>query len=232
MNKKVDFDYREVMMILGVYGTGGTGREVAEIAEQINYNERKWERIIFIDDTKPIGSINGISTFPFSYIIDNYTVKDIEIVIALGEPYYRYLLNEKVSNVGYHLASIIHPDASISPSAKVGSGVIIKKGAIISSNSMVMSNVCVQAYAIIGHDAFVGENCQISSFVTIAGNCKIGSNVYIGLNSSVKERIIIEDNVIVSMSSSVVRDVSEGLIVVGNPARPIKKNEDRIVFHK
>ena len=37
-------------MILGIYGAGGHGREVLELAEIINNKNSRWDKIIFIDD--------------------------------------------------------------------------------------------------------------------------------------------------------------------------------------
>ena len=37
-------------VILGIYGAGGLGREVFELARVLNINEKRWSDIIFIDD--------------------------------------------------------------------------------------------------------------------------------------------------------------------------------------
>ena len=37
-------------MILGIYGFGGHGLEVEELARVINEKENRWEKVIFIDD--------------------------------------------------------------------------------------------------------------------------------------------------------------------------------------
>ena len=83
---------------------------------------------------------------------------------------------------------------------------------------------------IIGHDVVVGENTVISSMVNLGGHTTIGSNSYIGMGSSIRERLKICDNCIVSMGSTVFRDVKKDMIVMGNPARIIRRNEDQKVF--
>ena len=37
-------------MILAIYGTGGSGREVYEIASAIDPEHERWDRIVFVDD--------------------------------------------------------------------------------------------------------------------------------------------------------------------------------------
>ena len=43
-------------MVLGIYGSGGTGRNVKEIAEVIG----TWNEIVFIDDTVKSGIYKGV----------------------------------------------------------------------------------------------------------------------------------------------------------------------------
>lgn len=52
---------------------------------------------------------------------------------------------------------------------------------------------------------------------------KIGSNVWIGQGVSILMGVVIEDNAVVGSSSLVTRDVKSGSVVVGVPARPIKR---------
>lgn len=47
-------------MVLGIYGSGGLGREVLELAKQINAISNRWSKIIFIDDMKPEGTYTGV----------------------------------------------------------------------------------------------------------------------------------------------------------------------------
>lgn len=76
-------------MNLGVYGSGGLGREVVELAKQINSVSKRWDDIVFIDDYSPEPSKNGIKIFKFSEILESYSKEAIEISIAIGEPYIR-----------------------------------------------------------------------------------------------------------------------------------------------
>lgn len=217
-------------MILGIYGTNGMGRELREIALLMNKHEKCWERIVFIDDTKAAGILKGCEMIPFDQFEKKYSPKDIQIVIGMGEPSYKEAVWKRVKTAGYSLATIIHPDAEIAPSAELGEGVVVRKGSIISSDSKVGNNVIIQSYVIVGHDARVGNHCQISSFTDIAGHCEIGDRVFIGLNSCVKEETTIGNDAIISMGSVVMKNVSPSIIMMGNPARAIGENIEKKVF--
>ena len=47
---------------------------------------------------------------------------------------------------------------------------------------------------------------------------------------AVKERVNIGNYSIVGMGSIVYKDIPDEMIALGNPARPIARNTDRIVF--
>lgn len=217
-------------MILGIYGSNGMGREVRELALLINSRNKIWDKIIFIDDTKEIGSLKGCERLPFSEVIKKYKKNVLRIAICVGEPSNKSKIYKKIHHHGYSLCTLIHPDAEISPSADIGKGVIIRKGTIVSSDSKIGTNVILQSNVIIGHDAKIGDHCQISSFSEVAGNCDVGNEVFIGLGSLIKEKISIGNDVIVSMGSVVMKDIASRDVVMGNPARIISKNNEKKVF--
>ena len=47
-------------MILGIYGSGGLGREIYEIANRRNLASSLWNQIIFIDDFGDDGALFDI----------------------------------------------------------------------------------------------------------------------------------------------------------------------------
>ncbi len=217
-------------MILGIYGTNGMGRELREIALLINSRTPRWEKIVFIDDTKEVGELKGCEMMPFEEIRKKYSPTEMEITIGMGEPAYKDMIWKRVKAAGYFLATIIHPDAEVVPSATLGEGVVVRKGALVSSDSVVGNNVIIQSYVVVGHDVVVGDNCQISSFTDVAGHCKVGDRVFIGLGSCIKEETVIGDDAIISMGAVVMKDVAEADVVMGNPARTFGKNTDKKVF--
>ena len=218
-------------MILGIYGTSGVGREVLDMALQINRNEKRWTEIIFINDYRYGETVHDIEVHPFSYILGKYTPDSIEISIAMGEPEHKKVVAERVETAGYPLANIIHPDAYIGIGARHGQGLILREGAKISVDATVGRNVCFENYAILGHDSVIGDNCQISTFTSIAGNCTIGSYVFIGLNSAIIQRIHIGSNVIIAAGSMVFRDIPDDMMASGNPARIFQRNTEKRVFN-
>jgi sugar O-acyltransferase (sialic acid O-acetyltransferase NeuD family) len=219
-------------MVLGIYGAGGLGRELYVLANQINKIENRWNEIICIDDTEGISDINGKRPSTFNETILKYNNKNLEFVIAVGEPHSRNLLREKVNKLDFSLAILVHPSVSISDETKLGAGTVICCNCFISCNVIIKENVLVQPSVSIGHDNIIGNDTVISTNVCIAGGCNIGNETYIGIQVPIKEGINIGNQTIIGMGSVVIRDIPDQVIAMGNPARAMKNNVDHKVFHK
>lgn len=217
-------------MILGIYGSGGLGREVLELAKQINMRSQRWNEIIFIDDFRTEKVFKSHSVYPFESIKSAYDPENIEIVIGIGEPKDREKLCNIINQNGFHLATLIHPNVHIPDSTTIGEGGVICINTVISCDVVIGKNVYIQPNALVGHDVVIGKNTVISGLVQIAGHCQIGDSAYLGMNVCIKEEIRIGNDTIVGMGSVVMRDIPDEMIVLGNPARSIRKNEDKKVF--
>jgi acetyltransferase-like isoleucine patch superfamily enzyme len=82
----------------------------------------------------------------------------------------------------------------------------------------------------IGHDIVVGPHTVVSSGVTLGGAVVIGELTFVGMGSSIKERVTVGTQSIVGFGSVVYKDIPDGVIVLGNPARVARRNEDKKVF--
>jgi sugar O-acyltransferase (sialic acid O-acetyltransferase NeuD family) len=217
-------------MILGIYGAGGLGREVFELANVINKLDQRWSDIIFIDDADSVYNPRKTSVLKFTDIQKKYNLQEIEFCIAIGEPAIRKILYDRVISNGMDLTTLIHPEVFIPKSTKIGKGTIICKFVSITCDIIIGKNVYVHPMACIGHDAVIGDNAVISSYVDVAGNCTIGDCAFLAIGVFLKQGTSVGYFTIVGMASVVHRDIPDNVIAMGNPARPMKKNEDRRVF--
>jgi serine acetyltransferase len=74
----------------------------------------------------------------------------------------------------------------------------------------------------------IGNNCSLLQFVSIGAinnsvAACIGDNVYIGPNTNLVGSITIANNAVLGAGSVVVKDVDENMVMVGCPAKGIKK---------
>ena len=198
-------------MILGVYGAGGLGREVYELALDVNKIEKKWDEFLFIDDAEELSGteIYGLSVMKFDDFKGKYSTEKDE---------------------GYSLGILVHPLTRLSRWARIEEGAIITYGCNVSCDTHVKSNAFLQPSCGLGHDTCVGEDSVISACARIAGGATVGERVYVGMNAAVKEGTTIGNDVIIGMASVVHNSIADGLIVMGNPARPMRKNENHRVF--
>jgi UDP-3-O-[3-hydroxymyristoyl] glucosamine N-acyltransferase len=74
----------------------------------------------------------------------------------------------------------------------------------------------------IAHNVTIGRNCELTAGTVIGGSTTIGNSTWTGLNSTLKNGIRVGSHVIVASGASVIRDVPNGDIVAGVPARSIK----------
>lgn len=217
-------------MILFIYGTGGAGVEVYDLALRNNKLYNKYSKIYFIDDYSDEGDYYGTKSFHFTSCgkcIGNDTA---EFIIAVGEPSARKLLYDRVKSAGYSLATLIDETAVISDTANISEGCIINAYAIVSSEVVIKENCFVMFQSVIGHHAIIENNCVICPKATVGGHSRVGMQSFLGLGSSMIQGANIGDQVIVGMGSMVFRSVENGVTVTGNPARITKGNNEHKVF--
>lgn len=217
-------------MILGIYGSSGLGREVNIIARKINAIEHKWEKIIYVDDNESITDVLGVPSYTFVKAQELFP--NLEVSIAIGEPKTRELVYNKVKNAGIKLANLIHPGVYIDETSKIGEGVTICEGVTTTSCVVLEDNVYIQPHAVIGHDIHIGKHSVVGSNSEIGGSNIIGERVFIGFMVGTLQGLTIGNDVEISAGSIVFRDIEPGMIVMGNPARVIRRNEGQGVFTK
>jgi UDP-N-acetylbacillosamine N-acetyltransferase len=170
-------------MDLLLYGFGGLGYSVAEIAIENGY-----KKIGVFDDSEPqkIEILNGEIVYFGKYNESLY--KDIPLIITIGNNSER----AKIASIIKHtFVSIIHSSAIISPNC------IIENGCIIMQNVVVHANTLVKKHNIINTSSVIDHNCEIEEFVHIR------PNVYIGSNSKISSFTIINPNSFIERFSEI-----------------------------
>ena len=209
-----------------IYGAGGLGRDVMEIAEE-NLNLNEYKIMGFIDDNKE-NQKNKILGYKI------YSLEEIEknslIAIAIGDPLIKNKIKEKLDKGNFKGIKIISKKAYISRTAKISNSVIIYPNAIIASNSIIGEDVLVCGNVSIGHDTLIGENSSISFNSSIGGFSKIGKGVYIGSGAHVRDEVEIGSGSLIGMGAVVVKNFENKKIVFGNPAQIKGDKGEKTIF--
>lgn len=124
------------------------------------------------------------------------------VFVALDEHALNYIRLEQLympaKLAGHKLISLIHSNAYVSPSAKIGENVHIGSHSIISSkctlgaNVLISSQVRLENSVQIGMHCFIGAGSSVSSQTKIGRHCVIGSNVHIGKDLEIGNHCIID----------------------------------------
>lgn len=218
---------RDEKMILLIYGSGGLGREVYDLANRINAKESCWSDISFIDDIREENQLNGIKIYKFKEIL---SLKNVECIVAVGEPESREKLYNKLKQNNLKIATLIDPSAVISKSSIIEEGCIISPFVLVANNAYIDVNTLIQPCVNIGHDTVIGKHSVISSGVFPGGGTIFEDKVYVGMGAIIKEKLKIGSNSIIGMGSCVFNDIPSEVIVLGNPAKVIRKNEEHKIF--
>lgn len=109
-------------------------------------------------------------------------------------PYSLFEIPDLVEEIGTAAFVLNHPYATIINARKIGHHFTICQCTTIGNKQHGQNNLIPE----------IGDNVSIGANVNIIGNIKIGNNVIIGAGSTV------------------VKDVPDNCVVVGNPARVIK----------
>ena len=150
---------------------------------------------------------------------------DVLLICGIGSP--RSFLGKRDLIESFSVAddrwiSVVHPSATISPSAKIGLGVTILANVAVCANSVIGNHVMVLPNSVINHDCRIGDYSCLASGVSVSGSVAIGDQSYIGTGATVRDGIAIGRKSLIGMGSVVTKDIPAGVVVVGVPARIVR----------
>ncbi|MCL1890162.1 MAG: hypothetical protein FWF99_06665 [Desulfovibrionaceae bacterium] len=215
---------------LAVYGAGGAGRELRDLARQMDVFAGREREIIFVDDLLNGPLFEESRLYSFTKARELFSPPDLRFVIGLGEPEERASLAEKVLAAGYAMENLIHPSARPPDSVRLGRGVALYPGVFLACDVCLEDNVLIMASAAVSHDAYVGAHSVCAAGAKIAGHCRVGRRCFLGMNCAVRENTRIGDGGVVGMGTVVLEDVEENMLVIGNPGRARPKPAGFRVF--
>ncbi|WBY02090.1 acetyltransferase [Ramlibacter tataouinensis] len=206
------------MKRLALLGCGGHGKVVADAALAAG-----WDAVEFFDDAWPTRSTHG----SWSVVGDTATLKERcheydGVIVAIGDCDIRWEKHQELVSAGATMATIVHPVAWVSPRAKLGAGCVVIAGAVINVDAQVGDACIVNTRATIDHDCVVRDAVHVAPGAHLLGNVNVGARTWVGAGAVIKQGTKVGTGVLVGAGTVVIRQVADGVTVVGNPARVLE----------
>jgi UDP-perosamine 4-acetyltransferase len=127
-----------------------------------------------------------------------------------------------VKDLGFRVATLIHPTAILSSTVTVGEGCVIFAGVVINPRARLGNNVIVATRSSVDHETVVEDHVLISAGVSAGAQVHVGEEALIAIGACIVSNVKIGRRSVVGAGCVVIRDVEEGVLVVGNPARVVR----------
>lgn len=212
-----------------ILGAGGTALDALDILEAANAGGTKYECLGCLDDepqrwNQRIGAVRILGPLRLAS-----EFADARFVHAIGSPKnfrHRVAILERLGLRADRFQSLVHPTAVVSPSCKLGDGVLVGAHAFLGGRTRIGDGVTILSHAVVNHDSEIGDWTLVASGANIAGGVRVASACYLGAGAALKEGIQVGEGALVGMGSVVIMDVPAEAVVAGNPAREIKTASD------
>jgi UDP-N-acetylbacillosamine N-acetyltransferase len=145
------------------------------------------------------------------------------LIFGFGNCQARLALSELARVKGFQLATVVHPRAVLAADATLGRGTFIAAGAVVNPATRVGENVIINTGACVDHECLIEDGAHICPGVHLAGRVSVGRGAWVGIGATVLDGVNIGAASMVGAGAVVLKDIPDGMLAYGVPARVIRK---------
>jgi sugar O-acyltransferase (sialic acid O-acetyltransferase NeuD family) len=203
-----------------ILGASGNALDILDIIDALG---APWEAVGVLDDGhEKGGEFGGLPIF--GQLAEAAGLADVVFVNGIAsERTHRHKLRIIAGTGldGARFVTLIHPLAAVSRRATIGYGSCIGPGCAVSGQVEIGAHTWLGSLAVIGHDCVLGAGATVAPSATLAGGVTLGAQAYVGSGAVLRPGITVGEGALIGMGAVVLRDVPAGVVIVGNPARPL-----------
>lgn len=225
-------------MRIVLVGGGGHASDVLGVIEDLNDAGGLDGSLIsvagILDDAEvDVTRFAGRSVHQVGALGDLAGIDATHYVLAVGWPKSRRAIHDRLGlggpadaadgidpATGPTPATLVHPTATVGRGVTIGAGAVVMAGVHLSPMSSVGRHACLSNHAVLGHDSVVGDFAGLMPASVVSGGAVVGEGCLVGTNATVVEGISLGPWSTLGAGGVAVRDVEDGTVVVGVPARP------------
>jgi sugar O-acyltransferase (sialic acid O-acetyltransferase NeuD family) len=211
---------------LVVFGAGGHGISVADVAQSAGYALR-----CFVDPARQGGELFGcpivgdLAELPdLRALIDK---RAFGVAIAVGDNAVRerIALELAAQHPALRYPALVHASAVVSPHATLAHGVVVMAGAVVGPNCRIATFCVVNTRASIDHDGVMDPYASLAPGAVVGGGVHIGARSAVSIGAVVRDRLRIGHDSVLGANSYLHRDLPAHQLAYGVPARAIRQRQ-------
>ena len=204
-----------------VFGAGGHARSVLSVL----HAEARWHVVGLLEDAAETAAKTVLGHPVLGDRTQLAMLRRTGVdkgFVAIGDNRARGRIVDCLRAGGFRLISVIHPAAVCMLNTSIAAGSFVHALALVGAECEIGPGAIVQPFCSLGHESRIGSCVQFSPGVHVGGKARIGDYAFFGPGAVVYPGVTVGYNVSVGANSVINKDVADGAVVAGNPARIVR----------